>query len=115
MPDPRRMKNQNLPGKTETPNRGCLQRLVIRPGNRLPVPVEVARCPECNGQLTWQVTTTDGLEDLYLDCENETQEEFVDRTDEHRWWQGEWEPVINKVKRWIRRSYNARTERPEAK
>ncbi len=24
------MKNQNLPGKTETPNRGCLQRLVRR-------------------------------------------------------------------------------------
>ena len=48
----------------------------------------------------------DGLEDLMLDCENETEEQFQERTDEHRWWQGEWEPVINKVKRWIRRSYN---------
>jgi hypothetical protein len=92
---------------TETQSGSSLDPLVLRVANRLTVPLDVARCPECDGQLWWQVATTDGLNDLMLDCENESDEDASDRLDEeHRWWQGEWEPVINKVKRWILSSQN---------
>jgi|KBSSwiStaDraftv2_1062776.scaffolds.fasta_scaffold383256_5 hypothetical protein len=66
--------------------------------NPLPVPKDVAVCPECEGTLIWQVTTEDGLEDLILDCENE--DEDIPDT-EHRNWQSDWQPIYDRVKKWI--------------
>lgn len=84
-----------------------LKRVVrrIRVASPERVPVNIARCPECDGKLTWQVTSTDGLSDLTLDCENEDDGEGMDTG--HRWWQGEWQPVINKVKAWILNAPNS--------
>lgn len=68
------------------------------------VPEEIAVCPECGGNLTWQVTTTDWLNDLSLDCEFE---EMWDEDEKgnvgyvHRNWQSDWQPVIEAVKAWI--------------
>ena len=62
------------------------------------VPQEVAVCPECGGGLWWQVTTSDGLRDLDVDCEYE--EEMGGDT-EHRSWQSEWQPVLDAVRRWL--------------
>lgn len=66
--------------------------------NPLPVPRDVAVCPECNGKLWWQVTTSDGLRDLDLDCRHDT------RKNPHRNWQGEWEGIYAAVRRWIRKT-----------
>lgn len=77
-------------------------RIVV--ANPLPVPREVAVCPECNGKLWWQVTTSDGLRDLDLDCHHDT------RNNPHRNWQGEWEGIYAAVRRWIRKTYSPNDE-----
>jgi hypothetical protein len=72
------------------------------------VPNEVACCPECGGQLYLQVEacgTESRIPDehgIEVDCENEPdpEDENFDTLDQHRWWQGEWQPVIDKVYRW---------------
>ena len=70
-----------------------------------PVPLELAMCPECGGKLFWQVTTPDRLEDLAVDCVNEG----LIGGSLHRYWQGDWQPIFDTVKNWIRS--NARVER----
>lgn len=65
------------------------------------VPKEITVCPECGGRLWWQVETTDDLRDLTLDCEDEPDIEEENDDMYHRWWQGEWEPVIDSVRRWV--------------
>lgn len=62
------------------------------------VPKEIAVCPECGGGLWWQFTTTDWLRDLMIDCETE---DIDDEDTAHRGWQSEWQPVIDKVRRWL--------------
>jgi hypothetical protein len=64
------------------------------------VPKEISVCPECGGRLWWQFTTTDWLRDLHLECENESVD-FEEGEDDHRFWQSEWQPVIDKVRRWL--------------
>lgn len=65
------------------------------------VPREIATCPECGGTLYWQATTRDILVDMMLECESERDEDDEDETDRHRWWQSDWQPIIQKVKTWI--------------
>jgi hypothetical protein len=61
------------------------------------IPNTVAVCPECKGILSAQWPSED---DFSLDCENEAELEDSDRSS-HRWWQREWQPVIDRVKRWM--------------
>lgn len=71
------------------------------------VPSEIAVCPECGGGLWWQFTTTDWLRDLHLDCETEDEDEEaagalgLASDNQHRNWQSDWQPVIDKVRRWV--------------
>lgn len=67
------------------------------------VPETVAVCPECGGALWWQVTTDDGLADMVVDCEREDDD---NQETWHRWWQGEWQPVIDKIKAWLLKPQN---------
>jgi hypothetical protein len=62
-----------------------------------PVPVEIAVCPECRGQLHWQ---RDGVDDgdLMIDC---AEEDWEDDDGIHRGWQSEWQPVLDRVKAWL--------------
>jgi len=64
-----------------------------------PIPRGVQTCPECGGRLYWQVSTDDGLEDLHVDCEN--QPEDIEEDDFHKYWQSDWQPVIDNVRDWI--------------
>lgn len=80
-----------------------------RVGELLKLSRAVATCPECGGQLCVQVTewesdtgtpTEHGVE---VDCMNEPEPESKDYEDgKHRWWQGEWMPVLDKVRAWVR-------------
>lgn len=73
----------------------------------VPVPTNIAVCPECNGALEWQVTTTDEeLRDISIDCENEPDIDS-DEKDFHQFHQSDWQPVIDKVKAWIRKEHGA--------
>ena len=88
---------------TETDNAhdGSLERMVraqLRLADPKHVPEEIAVCPECGGRLWWQVTSTDGLRDMVLDCEYE---EDMGGDTEHRGWQSDWQPIFDKVKRWV--------------
>jgi len=62
------------------------------------VPSDVAVCPECGGGLWWQFTTEDWLRDMHLDCEDD---DWEDEDSGHRNWQSDWQPVIEKVRRWV--------------
>ena len=66
-----------------------------------PVPREVATCPECGGALTWQATTSDIIEDMMLECEHEPNNDETAQDNYHRWWQSDWQAVIEKVKVWL--------------
>ena len=63
-----------------------------------PVPATVSVCPECGGRLWWQVTTTDGLRDLDVDCEDD---EELSEGMSHCYWQSDWQPVLDRVRRWL--------------
>lgn len=64
------------------------------------VPISLVVCPECGGQLQAQTSSTDLDDGLMVDCENDPDDEWP-RESNHRYWQGEWEPVIAKVKWWM--------------
>lgn len=60
-------------------------------------------CPECGGSLVWWVEAwgDDGEpHEVRVDCQNEDTE---DDDTAHRWWQGEWQPVLDVVETWARR------------
>lgn len=61
------------------------------------IPRTVAVYPECQAKLFAQWPSED---DFSLDCESESELEDSDRSS-HRWWQREWQTVIDRVKRWI--------------
>ena len=86
------------PQKAHSLDRSVRRQLTVADPKR--VPTEIAVCPECGGGLWWQVTTSDGVRDMDIDCDNE---ETADIEDEvyHHWEQGDWEPVLNAVKRWV--------------
>lgn len=68
----------------------------------MPVPIEVARCPECNSPLTWQVTSEDpDLGGLVVDCKG--QDRRPENMRRHRYWQAEWQPIFNRVRAHVRR------------
>ena len=68
----------------------------------MPVPPQVARCPECNSPLMWQVTCEDpNLGGLVVDCKE--QDKLPENMRRHRYWQAEWQPIINRVKAHVRR------------
>ena len=87
---------------TESKNNvvGVASHALLAVADPQPVPSSVCQCPECGGNLWWQVTTDDGLEDLTLDCENEPEIDS-DEEDFHRFLQSDWQPVIDRVKAWI--------------
>ena len=73
----------------------------------VPVPREIATCPECGGQLhlqasVWETDSGSLIRgEIEVDCANDNEpddEGYEDRG--HRWWQGEWQPVIDRVTRW---------------
>lgn len=63
------------------------------------VPREVAECPECGGELharamQWDAETgVPDAESIDLDC-------IADRACRHRWWQSDWQPVLDKIRKW---------------
>jgi hypothetical protein len=77
---------------------GIVRRFGI--ANPQDVPAWIATCPECGGHLRWQLTTSDRLNDLSLDCDNEPDMDSED-DDFHRNHQSDWQPVIERVKAWI--------------
>lgn len=67
-----------------------------------PVPPAVAICPECGSPLMWQVTCEDpDLGGLVVDCK--AQDKLPENMRRHRYWQAEWQPIINRVKAHVRR------------
>jgi len=68
-------------------------------GGHCSVPREIAVCPECGGTLHadvigWETAT--GLPskgDVNIDCE-------ADPDCAHRYWQSDWQPIIDKVEKW---------------
>lgn len=69
-------------------------------GGNSSVPTSVAMCPECGGRLhaesaEWDsetgIPTIDGF---YVDCES-------DPDCNHRYWQSDWQPVIDRIGTWI--------------
>lgn len=63
------------------------------------VPREVAECPECGGELTarsmqWdEQTGVPSAADIDVQCVN-------DPDCNHRWWQSDWQPVLDAIRRW---------------
>ena len=80
------------------------------------VPTKVAKCPECGGMLVvrvngWGEIAPDLWEpivaQLQIDCENEDPYGWYT----HRWWQSDWQPVVDRVREWaLRRIPKRRTE-----
>lgn len=102
------MKRNGMEAPAAEVNSGScsLERRVRRFPVAVPKPVhpDVAVCPECGGMLSWQVTTTDGLRDMTLDCEYEDmwdEDEHGNCGYVHRGFQSDWQPVIERVKAWI--------------
>lgn len=82
--------------------------LPARIGSAVCVPRSIAICPECSCDLECQMTTPD-IRDIAVDCVNENAAFFTPGSEgDHRYWQSEWEPVIEKVKAWLRQ--NDRTD-----
>lgn len=90
--------------------------MVLTGDERLPIyyPNENACCPECGGPLTVNVTEWETATGMPTECgvevscdwwedmlamDEPTAEDF--RRD-HRWWQSDWQPVLNRVQRWGR-------------
>lgn len=75
-----------------------------------PVDLDWISCPECGGKLTVQ---WDG-DDIAVDCENEPDmddDEAVEN-DIHRYWQQDWQPVMDRIREWIF-VQNAESRNPE--
>jgi hypothetical protein len=77
------------------------------------VPESVAVCPECRGRLAlnvdeWESETGRPTEGgVTIDCEREPDldDHSPEAKDaEHRWWQGEWMPVVDRVTAWAQRN-----------
>lgn len=76
-------------------------------GGNMPVPATVALCPECGSSLhvhsnEWDtetgVPTPEGLQiDCVAECEAIGQT-FYDVS--HRWFQSDWQPVVDEVREW---------------
>jgi hypothetical protein len=68
-------------------------------GGHCGVPKDVCVCPECGGKLMaesmeWiEETGMPTIGGLTVDCKNS----FVER---HRYWQSDWQSVINQVEKW---------------
>jgi hypothetical protein len=63
------------------------------------IPEDVAICPECGGKLFFNEdydTDTESDEPPGIDCENEPDLDD-DEEDFHRYWQSDWQPVIDKI------------------
>lgn len=64
-----------------------------------PVEIDWIKCPECGGRLTVQ---WDG-DDISVDCENEPDMDDAEavENDIHRYWQQDWQPVMDQIREWI--------------
>ena len=63
------------------------------------IPENVATCPECGGKLYFNEdydTDPESDEPPGIDCENEPDLDD-DEEDFHRFWQSDWQPVIDKI------------------
>jgi predicted nucleic acid-binding Zn-ribbon protein len=89
-------------------------------GDVVMVPPAVAVCPECGGRLyldvvEWESDSgrpTDG--GVHVDCEREPDpdDDSPEAEDaEHRSWQSDWMPVMDRVTAWARRHVRVRKER----
>lgn len=57
----------------------------------------IAKCPECGAPLEFQFTAAiDDFEELVIECTSEKKK--PDNMRRHRWLQGEWQPVFDKVR-----------------
>lgn len=82
----------------------------LKSGESIRIGRVVAECPECGGRLfmwcdEWECDTGKPV-GIHLDCEHEP--DFIDGRHragefEHRWWQSDWQPVIDRVEKWARR------------
>lgn len=68
-------------------------------GGHCNVPIKIAACPECGGALI--IESSEWIEEtgkpttggLTVDCKSS----FAER---HRYWQSDWQSVINQVEKW---------------
>lgn len=69
------------------------------------VPRTIAECPECGGGLcvvanAWDEETGQPTGSaLQIECEHDDPESD-DESLEHRWWQSDWQPVVDAVRKW---------------
>lgn len=78
--------------------------LPIGGGSSVPVPKHVDTCPECGGIIhafvvEWEEDTKKPVigGGIQLTCENE---EWDGEGWNHRWWQSDWQSVVDNVDKW---------------
>lgn len=75
----------------------------IQHGQTVIIPASIATCPECGGTLF--VTNHETDDDtgrpiaggLSIDCGSDDD----DSEECHRYWQSDWQDVIDKIRRWV--------------
>lgn len=76
----------------------------LRFGGTGEIPKEVATCPECDGQLTAHCTEWDSESGVPRSLELECEKDFcpVRNEDgfEHRCYQSDWQPTVDRVNKW---------------
>ena len=97
----------NTAALPRTPCSAWLATSILGLADPKPIPSEVSKCPECGGALSFQLDCwEEEWGGLALECENEEwQDGESDEPDNHRWWQSDWQPVIDRVKAWLSKVY----------
>jgi hypothetical protein len=102
-----------MESKSESRKSGSVSNALFYGGGAV-VPLSVATCPECGGQLhassdEWEVTTGCPTsitvncmeEELRLDeWENNDDDERSHSEVAHKWHQSDWQPIVDTVREW---------------
>lgn len=87
------------------------------------VPDRVAKCPECGRGLMVQVNGCEAATGLLheddmieVECVNEPDPDDPEYADKaHRWWQGEWMPTLDRVRKWAKANLKAERNSDDTK
>lgn len=87
----------------------------IKFGGGIEVPRDIAICPECSSSIylyCWEWDSETGepnADGFQIECpgeafyEDESEEKYT-----HRWWQSDWQPVVDKLSKWTRQPESER-------